>query len=138
MSLWDTKEILHLTDIEIGYTPSANASGGAQSLKCRYHAGKLRTGYRPMKEVQINISGAEPGETRLASASDAISRHLITFDLRDQECVLALTVQRVANKLFGSAASIVTRRVDQRHTKGNSRAQRFLFDSWRVSPLTEM
>src|SRR5260221_5590373 len=138
MAVWNAKEILHLANAEIGYAPGTNLPCRAQLFKCRHHSGELRAGGRPMHQIKIQVLAAETSEARRASTRDAIAGHLIALHLGDQVYAVALTGDHFTDELFGSAAAVVSRRIDQRHAERNTRAQRLFFDRQRVPTLTGM
>ena len=59
-----------------------------------------------MQKVKIEIISAEACEARLASARDAVSRHVSGPHLGDQEYVVALTGNYSANQFLGTAVSM--------------------------------
>jgi hypothetical protein len=91
-----------------------------------------------MQQVEIEMISAETGEARLASARDAVSRHVIGQHLGDQEYAVALIGNHVADQFLGAAVAVHLSRVDQRHPERKACAQRFLLNSFRVSSLREM
>jgi len=91
-----------------------------------------------MQQIEIEIVGAETGEARLTGTRDAIASHVIGLNLGDQEYVVTLTGNHVANQFLGTAFAVTFRRVDQRHAKRNTCAQCFFFNSFRTSSLPNM
>ena len=81
---------------------------------------------------------AETGEARLASARDAVSRHVIGPHLGDQEYAVALTGNCTADQFLGVAVAVYLRRVDHRHPKRKACAQRFFLIRFRMSSLREI
>src|SRR5436853_1827338 len=114
MAVWNTEQIFHLANVEVGYTPSANLSRRAQLFESCYNGGELRAGDWRMQQIEIEMVGAETSQARLASTRDAISRHLVGLHLGDQEYAVALTGNHVTNELLGAAVAVITRRIDQR------------------------
>src|SRR2546421_53082 len=93
MAVWNTEQIFHLANVEVGYTPSANLSRRAQLFESCYNAGELRAGDWRMQQIEIEMVGAETSQARLASTRDAISRHLVGLHLGDQESAQLLAPQ---------------------------------------------
>jgi hypothetical protein len=60
----------------------------------------------------------EAFEARIASALDAVSRHMIGPHLGDQEYAIALTTDCAPNEFLGA---VDFRRVDQHHSKREAR-----------------
>ena len=92
---------------------------------------------RPVQQVEIEMISAETGEARLASARDAVSRHMIGPHLGDQEYAVALTGNHAADQFLGAAVAVYLRRVDQRHPERKACAQRFFLNGFRMSSLRE-
>src|SRR5438046_8993148 len=57
MAVWNTKQIFHLANVEVGYTPSANLSRRAQLFESCYNAGALRAGEWRIQQIEIETSG---------------------------------------------------------------------------------
>jgi hypothetical protein len=72
-------------------------------------------------ELPLGFS-AETGEARLASARDAVSRHVSGPHLGDQEYAVALTGNYSADQFLGTAVALHLCRIDQRHPKRNARS----------------
>ena len=56
-----------------------------------HNTGEIGDPLWPVQRVKIEIISAETGEARLASARDAVSRHVSGPHLGDQEYAVALT-----------------------------------------------
>src|ERR1700723_761584 len=82
--------------------------------------------------------GAEPAEARLASVGDAVSSDVVGLHLGDQEDVVALLGNHLAEELLGTTVSVITRRIEQRHAERNTCLYGLFFDSLRMPSLSEM
>jgi hypothetical protein len=63
---------------------------------------------------------------------------LIGLHFGDQEYAVTLAGNHMAYQLLRESVSIISRRVDQTHAERNTGAQRFFFESCRMSLLSEM
>src|SRR5262249_22683944 len=81
---------------------------------------------------------AEAGKARLTGTRHALSVHIIGLDLGDQEYPVTLTRDRMPNQFLGTAAAVISRRIDQGHAERKACAQRLLFSGWRMSSLPKM
>src|ERR1700747_2469972 len=91
-----------------------------------------------MQQIEIEIIGAEAPEARRAGTRDAVSGDFIALDLGDQEYAVALTGEYVTDELLGTAVPVIAGRIDQRHTEGDSGAQRIFLDTFGMPSLPEM
>ena len=91
-----------------------------------------------MQQVKIEIISAETAEARLASPRDAVSRHVIGPDFRDEEHAVALAGNDAADQFLRAAAAIHLRRVDQRHSERKTGTQRFFLGRFRTSLLRKI
>ncbi len=87
-----------------------------------------------MQEVEIEMVGAEAFEARLASARDAVSRHVVGPHFGHEENAIALAGDRTTNEFLGA---VNFRRVDHRHSERKARAQRFFFIGLRAFSLSK-
>ena len=102
-------------------TPQARIFPATRSLSnVGHNAARLVTRLWPVQKVKIEIISAETGEARLASARDAVSRHVIGPHLGDQEYAVALTGNYSADQFLGTPVAVHLRRIDQRHPKRNA------------------
>src|SRR5207248_4954350 len=134
IAFWNPEQIFHVADLKIGHAPSADLPCRAQIFKRGHNAGEIGDLIWPVQQIEIEMISAEALEARLASAHDAVSRHMTGPHLGDQEHAIALTSDRAANESLGA---VHFRRVDQHHSERKASAHRFFFSSWRMFSLSE-
>ena len=101
-------------------TPQARIFPAERRFFKRGHdAGEVGDPFWPVQQIEIEMISTEAFEARLASARDAVSRHMIGPHLGDQENAIALTSDRAANEFLGA---VNFRRVDQRHSERKASA----------------
>src|SRR6516162_10767187 len=137
IAVWNTQEVLHVADLEVGHAPGVNLPGRAQAFERPHNAGELSVPTWPVQQVEIEMISAETAEARLTSPRDAVSHHVIGPHFGDQEDAVALTGDHVAYQFLGSAVAVNLRRVDQCHPERNAGAQGFFLSGVRTSPLRE-
>src|SRR5215468_6275294 len=91
-----------------------------------------------MKQIEIEMVGAEAAEARLESTRDAVSRHLIGLHLGNQIDAVALAGDHLFQELLGATVAVISGRIDQRHAERNACTDRFFLDSLGMPALTEM
>ena len=59
IALWNTKELFHVTDIEVGHAPSANLPAERNFSNAVTTAERSVTPLRPMQQIEIEIISTE-------------------------------------------------------------------------------
>src|SRR5437899_12966826 len=72
MAVWNTEQIFHLANVEVGYTPSANLSRRAQLFESCYNTGEVRAGDWRMQEIEMEMVGGGTSQASRASTHDGI------------------------------------------------------------------
>src|SRR4029453_16302412 len=134
IALWNTEEIFHIADLEMGDAPRANLSRRAQFFKRGHNAGEVGDPRWPVQQIEIEMVSTEAFEACLASPRDPVSRHVVGRHLGNQENAFTLTSDCTADKFLGA---VNFRRVDQCHSERKASAQRFFFSSLRTFSLSE-
>src|SRR5262245_12427953 len=114
IALWNTEEIFHVSDLEIGDAPRANLSRRAQFFKRGHNAGEVGDPSWPVQQIEIEMVSTEAFEACLASTRDPVSRHVVGRHLGNQENAITLTSDCATNEFLGA---VNFRGVDQRHSE---------------------
>src|SRR5207248_5745315 len=62
MAVWNTEQLFHLANVEVGDAPGANLSRRAQSFEVGYDAGEISSGDWRMQQIEIEIVGAQTSQ----------------------------------------------------------------------------
>src|SRR6202049_159654 len=74
IAVWNTEEVFHVADLEVGYAPGVDPPRRAQVLERRHDAGEVGVRTWPMEQVEIEMIGAKTGEARVARPRYAVPR----------------------------------------------------------------
>ena len=121
----DAFQLFHVVGIEVADAPMANLAVPPQGLE----AGNRflqRYGTSPMQQIQIEVIGAEAREACRTGAGNAVSRHLVGLDLRNEVDPLARACDHMAQELLGAAVAIIAGGIEQRHAERKAGAHRLL------------
>jgi len=59
IAVWNTEEVFHVADLEVGYAPGVDPPRRAQVLERRHDAGEVGVRTWPMEQVEIEMIGAK-------------------------------------------------------------------------------
>src|SRR6516162_5558998 len=114
------EQIFHLGDGEVGHAPGTNPASCTETFEPRDDLGKFGVRRWPVQQIKIEMINTESGKARLARTRHGISTDVIGFHLGDDEGAVTLAGNHALNQFFGTAFTVISRCVNQRHppTKG--------------------
>jgi hypothetical protein len=63
ITLWNTEQPLHLTDIEVGHAPGAYLPCRSQVFKSCYKAGEISNPIWAMQQIEVQIISTQASES---------------------------------------------------------------------------
>jgi hypothetical protein len=97
MTVGNTKEIIHLSGVEVGYAPCPNLAFGAQLLETRDDGGELIARDWPVQQIKIDGGGSESSEARIAGLRYSVACHFIRLNLGDYKHSVTLIANGATN-----------------------------------------
>ena len=122
IALWNTEQIFHLGDGEVGHAPGTNLASCAQTFEPRHDLGKFGVRSWLVQQIEIDMISTEPAKARLTSTRHGISGDVIGFHLGHYEGTVTLAGNHALNQFFGTAFTVIARCVNQRHPERKARA----------------
>src|SRR5262245_20022836 len=121
-------ELFHIGDIEVADAPVANLACAHELLE-RFESLLQGNSPAPMQQVKVDLVDAKPHQAAVAGFDGSAQRRMMGEDLADQENLVAASIDRVSDEIFGGAVGVHFGGIDQSHAEFDAEAQRGdLFD----------
>src|SRR6185437_1398242 len=134
----NAEQIFHLGQVEVGHAPGTNLAIRAQLFEPRHGLGKFGARSWLVQQIEIDMISPEPAKARLTSTRHGISSSVFGFYLGHHEGTVTLASNHALDQFFGTAHTVIARRVNERHAERKARAQRFFLVACRTSSLPDM